>query len=234
LRATPAFLFHAGVIISIAVTFVPQMVLGAKEIRQAQRIRGHRFRGIRDLLPLILPLLARAQRAIQLAETMEARLWKRRGPISGRRALLGPVSGGAAGAAGRAVNCGLPARRACGAGPWRRWAGRPGGDAAVQGQQVHCTATGGTRWRARSAVAVASAVALRRLPLTVLAASFFVPPAAAAALSRGGQPALCWLPRAAGLGARPMHDSGAGCALRCWRQRPRRGCWRMWQSIRCA
>ena len=74
LRATPAFLFQAGVVISIAITFVPQMVLSAKEIREAQRIRGHRFRGIRDLLPLIMPLLASSlERAIQLAETMEAR-----------------------------------------------------------------------------------------------------------------------------------------------------------------
>jgi energy-coupling factor transport system permease protein len=74
LRATPAFLFQAGVVISIAISFVPQMVLSAKEIRQAQQIRGHRFRGIRDLLPLIMPLLASSlERAIQLAETMEAR-----------------------------------------------------------------------------------------------------------------------------------------------------------------
>jgi len=74
LRATPAFLFQAGVVISIAITFVPQMVLSAKEIRQAQRIRGHRFRGLRDLLPLVMPLLAGGlERAIQLAETMEAR-----------------------------------------------------------------------------------------------------------------------------------------------------------------
>ena len=35
LRATPAFLFQAGVIISIAITFVPQMVLSAR--RSARR-----------------------------------------------------------------------------------------------------------------------------------------------------------------------------------------------------
>ena len=74
LRATPAFLFQAAVVVSIAITFVPQMVLSAREIREAQRIRGHRFRGVRDLLPLVLPLLASSlERAIQLAETMEAR-----------------------------------------------------------------------------------------------------------------------------------------------------------------
>lgn len=74
LRLTPAFIFQAGMVASIAITFVPQMVLSAAEIRQAQRIRGHRFRGIRDLLPLALPLLATGlEKAIQLAETMEAR-----------------------------------------------------------------------------------------------------------------------------------------------------------------
>jgi energy-coupling factor transport system permease protein len=74
LRAVPASLFEAGVVVSIAITFVPQMVLSAKEIREAQRIRGYRFRGLRDLLPLVIPLLANGlERAIQLAETMEAR-----------------------------------------------------------------------------------------------------------------------------------------------------------------
>ncbi|MBN1135470.1 MAG: energy-coupling factor transporter transmembrane protein EcfT [Anaerolineae bacterium] len=74
LRATPAFALQVGTVVSIAITFVPQMVLSAAEIRQAQRIRGHRFRGIRDLLPLVMPLLATSlERAIQLAETMEAR-----------------------------------------------------------------------------------------------------------------------------------------------------------------
>jgi energy-coupling factor transport system permease protein len=90
LRATPAFLFQAGVVISIAVTFVPQMVLSGKEIREAQRIRGHRFRGIRDLLPLVIPLLANAlERAIQLAETMEARgFGSIARPVSHRQAVV--------------------------------------------------------------------------------------------------------------------------------------------------
>ena len=104
LRATPAFLFQAGVVVSIAITFVPQMVLAAREIRQAQRIRGHRLRGVRDLLPLIIPLLANGlERAIQLAETMEARgfagtqtpaprrqaLWVQLGTLAALVSLLG-------------------------------------------------------------------------------------------------------------------------------------------------
>jgi energy-coupling factor transport system permease protein len=94
LRATPAFLFQAGVVISIAIAFVPQMVLSAREIRQAQRIRGHRFRGIRDLLPLVLPLLANGlERAIQLAETMEARgFGSTVTPLSRRQATLSQLS----------------------------------------------------------------------------------------------------------------------------------------------
>jgi len=94
LRATPAFLFQAGVIVSIAVTFVPQMVLSAREIREAQRIRGHRFRGVRDLVPLVLPLLGNAlERAIQLAETMEARgFGSSTGTESQRSALLSRIA----------------------------------------------------------------------------------------------------------------------------------------------
>ncbi len=90
MRATPAFLFQAGVVISIAITFVPQLVLSAKEIREAQRIRGHRFRGVRALLPLVLPLLATSlERAIQLAETMEARGFGASvRPVSGRQSSL--------------------------------------------------------------------------------------------------------------------------------------------------
>jgi energy-coupling factor transport system permease protein len=74
LRLTPSFLYHLGVITSIAVTFVPQMMTAGQEIREAQTIRGHRFRGVRDLLPLFVPLLTGGlERAVGLAESMEAR-----------------------------------------------------------------------------------------------------------------------------------------------------------------
>jgi energy-coupling factor transport system permease protein len=74
LRAVPSFLYQTGMVISIAIAFVPQMMASLREIREAQTIRGHRFRGIRDLLPLFMPLLTSGlERAIQLAESMEAR-----------------------------------------------------------------------------------------------------------------------------------------------------------------
>lgn len=74
LRLTPSFLYQAGVVTSIALTFMPQMLASAQEIREAQQIRGHRFRGWRDLLPLFMPLLTTAlEHAIELAESMESR-----------------------------------------------------------------------------------------------------------------------------------------------------------------
>ncbi len=74
LRLTPGFIYQAGVVAGIAVAFVPQMVTTWTAIREAQQVRGHRVRGVRDLLPLLLPLLVTAlERAMQLAESMEAR-----------------------------------------------------------------------------------------------------------------------------------------------------------------
>ncbi|MHB1296191.1 MAG: energy-coupling factor transporter transmembrane component T [Anaerolineae bacterium] len=74
LRLSPPFLYQAGVITSIALTFVPQMLVNVREIREAQRVRGHRFRGWRDLLPLIMPLMTTGlEHAIALAESMESR-----------------------------------------------------------------------------------------------------------------------------------------------------------------
>jgi energy-coupling factor transport system permease protein len=74
LRFVPSFLYQTGMIASIAIAFVPQMVASLRDIREAQAIRGHRFRGVRDLLPLFVPLLTTGlERAVQLAESMEAR-----------------------------------------------------------------------------------------------------------------------------------------------------------------
>ena len=74
LRSLPRFMYQTGLVTSIAVSFVPQTVLALRQIREAQMVRGHRFSGIRDLLPLFMPLLTTGfERALQLAESMEAR-----------------------------------------------------------------------------------------------------------------------------------------------------------------
>jgi energy-coupling factor transport system permease protein len=74
LRRMPRVLFHAGLTTTIALTFVPNVILHFEAIRDAQRVRGHRFRAWRDALPLIVPLLSGGlERSIQLAEAMDSR-----------------------------------------------------------------------------------------------------------------------------------------------------------------
>ena len=74
LRTMPRFLYQSAIVLSIAITFIPQMMVAQREIRQAQALRGHRFRGVRDLLPLFITLLAEGlERSLSLAESMEAR-----------------------------------------------------------------------------------------------------------------------------------------------------------------
>ncbi|GAB4208666.1 MAG: energy-coupling factor transporter transmembrane component T [Roseiflexaceae bacterium] len=74
LRLAPRSLFHAGLVVTIAVTFVPQLLRAISETREAQQIRGHRFTGLRSYAPLVAPLLAGSlERSIQLAEALDAR-----------------------------------------------------------------------------------------------------------------------------------------------------------------
>jgi energy-coupling factor transport system permease protein len=71
---TPRAFHAAGVIASIALTFVPQTASSLKRIRQAQAVRGHRARGMRDWLPIVMPLLISGlERSMGLAEAMVAR-----------------------------------------------------------------------------------------------------------------------------------------------------------------
>ena len=74
LRRIPTGLFQAGLVVSIALAFVPQMVQGLQQIREAQRIRGFKLRGLRDLIPLFVPLVTTGlERSLTLAESIEAR-----------------------------------------------------------------------------------------------------------------------------------------------------------------
>ena len=73
-RLTPRFLREAGLVISITLAFVPQTVRSFRQVREAQAIRGHQLGGVRDLAALLVPLLADSlEKAVQLAEAMEAR-----------------------------------------------------------------------------------------------------------------------------------------------------------------
>jgi energy-coupling factor transport system permease protein len=73
-RLMPPSLTNIAVAGSIAFTFLPQTAIAYGEIREAQLARGHRVRGARDLLPIIVPMIGGGlERAITLAEALESR-----------------------------------------------------------------------------------------------------------------------------------------------------------------
>lgn len=74
LRYLPGFLHSVALVATIALTFVPQTRRALLEIREAQQVRGHRPRGLRDLPPLVVPLITTGlENALELAEAMAAR-----------------------------------------------------------------------------------------------------------------------------------------------------------------
>ncbi len=84
-RMIPESLANVAVAGSIAFAFVPQTVLAFGEIREAQAARGHRFRGARDLAPVLAPLLAIGlERAFTLSESLESRGFGTPAPVPGR------------------------------------------------------------------------------------------------------------------------------------------------------
>lgn len=73
-RLAPRAFHEIGVIVSIALTFVPQTTRSLRRIRQAQAVRGHRMEGLRDWPPIVVPLLVSGlERSMGLAEAMVAR-----------------------------------------------------------------------------------------------------------------------------------------------------------------
>ena len=74
LRMIPGFAYQLGVAVAIAIAFIPQTLTAWQEIREAQRLRGYRARGLRALHPLVIAILTYGlDRAIRLAESMDAR-----------------------------------------------------------------------------------------------------------------------------------------------------------------
>jgi energy-coupling factor transport system permease protein len=82
----PRAFFNVAVVISIAVTYLPTTVRQFQQIREAQAVRGHQMRSIRDWLPMLMPLLIGGlEHAMQLAEAMTARGFARTNvDVSGR------------------------------------------------------------------------------------------------------------------------------------------------------
>lgn len=73
-RMLPGSLSRFGVAAGIALLFVPQTVAAARDIYDAQRARGHSFRGLSDARAFVSPLLTTGlERALLLSEALETR-----------------------------------------------------------------------------------------------------------------------------------------------------------------
>ena len=73
-RLVPRAFYPVAVILSIALTYLPNTLRQFQQIREAQAVRGHRMRSLRDWLPLVIPLVVGGlERAFNLAESMTAR-----------------------------------------------------------------------------------------------------------------------------------------------------------------
>ena len=100
--ALPGVLHHAGAALGAALNLVPATAASVVAVRDAQRLRGWRPRGVRAMVDLIVPVLLGAiDRSVQLAESMEARAFGigRRTSLSGGRSAALLVSAVAAVAA---------------------------------------------------------------------------------------------------------------------------------------
>lgn len=73
-RLAPRAFQDLGVVLLIALTYVPETARNVRRIREAQAVRGHRLKSVWDWRPLMVPLLVGSlERAMMLAEAMVAR-----------------------------------------------------------------------------------------------------------------------------------------------------------------
>lgn len=92
-RLLPTRLATFAVAGSVAIAFIPRTIDAFREIKEAQAIRGHRFRGIRDLIPIFVPLLTGGlERAVTMAEALESRAFGSSMDVSGRSHRVGSAS----------------------------------------------------------------------------------------------------------------------------------------------
>ncbi|MCL4869553.1 MAG: energy-coupling factor transporter transmembrane protein EcfT [Anaerolineae bacterium] len=90
IRLTPRALHHLGIVVLIALTYIPETLAQGQRIREAQAIRGYELKGWRGWRPLLLPLLISGlERAMEVAEAMVARGYGSTGeqPHSTRRQM---------------------------------------------------------------------------------------------------------------------------------------------------
>ncbi len=83
LRCLPAVLYEAGVAVTVALSFTPELVETIGAVRRARRLRGIPTSGLRGMRGIAVPVLEGAlDRSLQLATSMDARGYGRRTEIS--------------------------------------------------------------------------------------------------------------------------------------------------------
>jgi energy-coupling factor transport system permease protein len=86
LRSLPAVLYEAGVAVTVALAFAPELVVTVSNVRAARRLRGRPVRGVAGLRGMAVPVLEGAlDRSLQLAASMDARGYGRRNPARAPR-----------------------------------------------------------------------------------------------------------------------------------------------------
>lgn len=89
LKLVPGALYEAGVAVTVALSFAPQVVASVSRVRAARRLRGRPSTGLRGLRGLAVPVLEDAlERSVALAAAMDSRGFGRRGSVpTGQRRL---------------------------------------------------------------------------------------------------------------------------------------------------
>jgi energy-coupling factor transport system permease protein len=74
IRLIPRAFYPLAMIVTIALTFFPSIQQRAREIKEAQMIRGNAMNKVADWLPVLIPLLVTSfEKAVLLSESMTAR-----------------------------------------------------------------------------------------------------------------------------------------------------------------
>jgi energy-coupling factor transport system permease protein len=83
LRSMPTVLYEAGVVVTVALSFAPQVVMTAARRREARRLRGRDPKGWRALRGIALPVLEGSlDRSVALAASMDARGYGRQADLA--------------------------------------------------------------------------------------------------------------------------------------------------------
>lgn len=86
LKSVPGALYEMGVAVVVALSLAPQLVIDAKRVGEARRLRGRSTKGVRGIGGLIGPVLdGSLRRSLDLAAAMDSRGYGRRAGLSRSR-----------------------------------------------------------------------------------------------------------------------------------------------------